>query len=171
MDKKGYEELTNSEYRQLKVFRKIKEYSRLKNNELSFEKGYNKYDILWSIYNNQKEIYIKKKDYMMTSVVYNCMYELLKKEKKYQESLSLMICCLYLRVYDNYLYERHLLKFMKDLQYLLKKNNIDITDFQSRYKFIMEDLKIPIEKYLSFLYNDNKVNIFQQKINEFLSTN
>lgn len=28
MDKKGYEELTNSEYRQLQVFRKLKEYSR-----------------------------------------------------------------------------------------------------------------------------------------------
>lgn len=171
MKPKCFEELTNVEYKQLEVFGKIKEYNKLKRDQLSSEKGYNKYDILWNIYNQQKDIYIRKKDYIMVSVVYNCMYELLKKEKRYDKALDFMICCLYSRVYDNYLYERHLLKFMKDLQYLLKKNNIDVTDFQSRYKFIIEDLKNPIKKYLSFLYNDDKVNIFQQKINEFLSTN
>ena len=58
MNKKGFEELTNLEYNQLQVIRKLKEYSRLKNNELSFEKGYTKNDILWSIYNKQKDIYI-----------------------------------------------------------------------------------------------------------------
>lgn len=170
MNRKGFEELTNLEYSQLQVFKKLKEYTRLKNNELSFEKGYNKYDILWNIYNQQKDIYIRKKDYMMASVVYNRMYELLKKEKKYNMSLNYIICCLYLRVYDNYLYERHLLKFIPDLKKLLHKNNIDIEIFEQRYKFIIEQMKLPIKTYLPFLYEDDKMNMFQQKINQFLGT-
>lgn len=161
---------TNKEYNELQVFNKVKEYKRLKQNELSFEKGYDKNDILWNIYNQQKDIYIRKKDYIMASVVYNYMYEILKKEKRYKEALDFFICCLYLRVYDNYLYERHLLKFMKALKKILNKNNIDITNFQHRYKFIVEDIKTIIKKYLLFLYDDSKINIFQQKTNEFLST-
>lgn len=167
---KDFEELTDKEYNELQAFRKLKEYKRLKQNELSFEKGYNKNDILWNIYNQQKDIYIRKKDYIMASVVYNRMYETLKREKKYKKALDFLICCLYLRVYDNYLYERHLLKFMKDLNSILKKNNIDVTNFQYKYKFIVEDIKTIIKEYLLFLYNDDKINIFQQKINEFLST-
>ena len=170
MNPKGFEELTNLEYGQLQTFRKLKEYTKLKSNELSFEKGYNKYDILWYIYNNQKEVYIRKKDYMMASVVYNRMHELLKKEKKYDQSLDFMICCLYLRVYDNYFYTRHLTKFIKELKALLKKNNINIEIFENRYNFIIEEIKLPIQKYLPYLYNEEKMNIFQQKINEFLNT-
>lgn len=165
-----FKELTNTEYTQLKVFHKIKEYKKLKNNELSSENGYDKNDILWTIYNEQKDIYIRKKDYVMASVVYNCMYELLKKEKKYDQALEFMICCLYLRVYDNYLYERHLKKFMKELKDILKKNDIDVNIYANRYDFIINQIKIPIQKYLSYLYNEEKVNIFQQKINQFLST-
>lgn len=164
-----FKELTNEEYKQLKVFKKLKEYDRLKNNGLSFEKGYTKNDILWNIYNQQKDIYIRKKDYIMASVVYNRMYELLKKEKRYKESLEFLICCLYLRVFDSYLYERHLLKFMKNLQFLLKKNNIDVEIFEDRYNFINEDIKVPIQIYLPYLYDDKKINIFQQVINKFLN--
>lgn len=170
MEKKGFEELTNKEYTQLQVFRKLKEYSRLKNNELSFDKGYTKNDILWYIYNIQKEVYIKSKDYMMAGVVYNRMYEILKKEKQNQKALNFLICCLYLKGYDNYFSERHLEKFIKDLETLLKKNDIDINIFESRYTFIMEYIKEPIKKYLPFLYNDEKISIFQQKINQLLST-
>lgn len=167
---KGFEELTNLEYIQLQEFRKLKEYTRLKNNELSFEKGYTKNDLLWNIYNQQKDTYTRKKDYIMASVVYNRMYELLKKEKKYDKALDFMICCLYLRVYDNCLYERHIKKFIKALETLLKKNNIDITIFDNRYRFIVEGIKMPIQTYLPYLYNEDRVNMFQQKINEFLST-
>ena len=85
---------TNKEYNELQVFNKVKEYKRLKQNELSFEKGYDKNDILWNIYNQQKDIYIRKKDYIMASVVYNYMYEILKKEKRYKEALDFFICCL-----------------------------------------------------------------------------
>ena len=59
---------------------------------------------------------------------------------------------------------------MKALKKILNKNNIDITNFQHRYKFIVEDIKTIIKKYLLFLYDDSKINIFQQKTNEFLST-
>lgn len=168
--KNEYEELTNLEYSQLKVFHKLEEYKRIKNNELKFEKGYTKYDILWFIYNKQKDIYLKKKDYTMVSVVYNRMYEILKKEKKYNQALDFLLCCLYLRVYDNILYERHLVKFIKELKSILKKNNINIDIFDDRYNFIINQIKIAIKKYLLYLYDDEKINIFQQKINEFLST-
>lgn len=168
--KNEYEELTNLEYSQLKVFHKLEEYKRIKNNELKFEKGYTKYDILWFIYNKQKDIYLNKKDYTMVSVVYNRMYEILKKEKKYNQALDFLLCCLYLRVYDNILYERHLVKFIKELKSILKKNNINIDIFDDRYNFIINQIKISIKKYLLYLYDDKKINIFQQKINEFLST-
>lgn len=167
--KQGYEELTNLEYSQLQVFNKLKEYKRIKNNELMFEKGYTKYDVLWFIYNKQKDIYLKKKDYIMASVVYNRMYEILKKEKKYNQALDFLLCCLYLRVYDNFLYEKHLIKFMKELKSILRKNNINIDIVENRYNFMVNQIKITIKKYLLYLYNDEKINIFQQKINEFLS--
>lgn len=168
--RKGYEELTNLEYTQLQVFHKLGEYKRIKNTELLFEKGYTKYDILWLIYNQQKDIYLKKKDYIMASIVYNRMFEVLKKEKKYKQALEFLICCLYLRVYDNFLYERHLLKFVKELKNILKKNNININIFEDRYDFIINQIKNPIKKYLPYIYNEEKMNIFQQKINQFLST-
>lgn len=167
---KDYQDLTETEYTQLKVFHKINEYKKLKNNELSFEKGYTKNDILWHIYDQQKDTYIQRKDYIMASVVYNRMYELLKKEKRFQKALDCIICCLYLRVYDNNDYERHLKKFMKDLNVILKKNGIDIDNFNTRYEFIIKDIKVQIKLYLPYLYNDEKINIFQQKINEFLDT-
>ena len=167
--RKGYEELTNLEYSQLQIFHKLGEYKRIKDNELMFEKGYTKYDILWTIYNKQKEIYLKKKDYIMASVVYNRMYEILKKEKKYNQALEFLLCCLYLRVYDNFLYERHIIKFIKELKSILKKNNINIDIFEDRYNFIVNQIKITIKKYLLYFYDNEKINIFQQKINEFLS--
>lgn len=163
------EELTNLEYSQLKVFHKLEEYKRIKNSELMFEEGYTKYDVLWVIYNKQKDIYLKKKDYTMAGVVYNRMYEILKKEKKYNQALDFLLCCLYLKVYDNFLYERHLVKFMKELKDLLKKDNINIAIFDDKYNFIVNQIKISIKKYLFDLYDDEKINIFQQKINEFLS--
>lgn len=168
MKLKDFEELTNLEYSQLQAFRKLKEYTRLKNNEFSFDKGYNKYDILWNIYNQQKDIYLSKKDYVMASVVYNRMYELLRKEKEYDKALDFLICCLYLRVYDNCFYERHLVKFMKELKTLLKRNKINIEEFEIRCKFITEYIKIPIQTYLPHWYEFEKVNMFQRKINEFL---
>ena len=167
--KKEYDELTNLEYSQLQVFHKLEEYKRIKNNELMFEKGYTKYDVLWLIYNKQKDIYLNKKDYTMASVVYNRMYEILKKEKKYNQALDFLLCCLYLRVYDNFLYGRHLIKFMKELKSILKKNNINIDIFENKYNFIVKQTKNTIKKYLLYLYDDEKINIFQQKINEFLS--
>lgn len=168
--RKGFEELTNLEYSQLQSFHKLNEYKKIKDSKLSNEKGYTKYDILWLIYNQQKDIYIRKKDYTMASVFYNRMYEILKKEKKYKQALDFLLCCLYLRVYDNFFYERHLLKFMKDLINILRKNNIDINDFEDKYDFIIKKIKISIQKYLPNLYDEEKINIFQKKINEFLST-
>lgn len=167
---KKFKELTNEEYEQLKVFKKLKEYNRLKNNELSLEKGYTKNDVLWNIYNQQKDIYIRRKDYIMASVVYNCIYKLLKKEKKHIRALDFMICCLYLRVYDNYLYEKHLMKFIKELKLLLKRNNMDITKFDDRHKFISENIELSIQTNLPYLYDADKVNILKRKINEFLNT-
>lgn len=168
--KKEYAELTNLEYEQLQVFHKLSEYKKLKNNELSFKNGYTKNDVLWAIYNNQKDMYLRKKDYIMVSVVYNRMYEILKKEKRYNQALEFLLCCLYLRVYDNFLYERHIMKFIKELKSILKKNNINIDIFEDRYNFIVNQIKNSIKKYLLYLYDDEKMNIFQQKINEFLST-
>lgn len=171
-------ELTDGEYSQLQVFRKVNEYKQLKHNELSFEKGYKKNDILWSIYNTQTLEYLNKKDYVMASVVYNNMYSLLYSEKRYEKALDFLICCLYMRVYeilpndgiiyDTDCYKRHLKKYMKDLRNTLKKNNIDIEIFDNRNKFISEDVKVSIQTYLPHWCEFEKVNKFQQKINEAL---
>lgn len=175
---KEFAELTDAEYSQLQVFHKVNEYKRLKHNELSFEKGYFKNDVLWSIYNTQTLEYLNKKDYVMASVVYNNMYSLLYSEKRYEKALDFLICCLYMRVYeilpsdgiiyDTDCYKRHLKKYMKDLRNTLKKNNINIEIFDNRNKFISEDLKVSIQTYLPHWCEFEKVNKFQQKINEFL---
>lgn len=175
-----FAELTDEEYRQLQIFHKVNKYKQLKHNELSFEKGYMKNDILWSIYNMQTLEYLNKKDYIMASVVYSEMYNLLYSEKRYEKALEFLICCLYMRVYEilpsdgivcyTDCYERHLTKYMKDLRNVLKKNDIDIEIFDNRYKFIIEYIKVPIQMYLPHWYDFEKVSKFQQKINQFLDT-
>ena len=57
---------------------------------------------------------------------------------------------------------------MKDLRNTLKKNNIDIEIFDNRNKFISEDVKVSIQTYLPHWCEFEKVNKFQQKINEAL---
>ena len=173
-------ELTDAEYSLLQTFHKINKYKELKHNELSFEKGYKKNDILWSIYNMQTLEYLNKKDYVMASVVYDNMHNLLYKEKKYEKALDFLICCLYMRVYeilpsdgiicDTDCYERHLKKYMGGLRDVLKKNDMDIQIFDNRYKFITEYIKTPIQSYLPYWYEFEKVNKFQEKINHFLDT-
>lgn len=175
-----FAELTDTEYNQLQIFHKLNKYKQLKNNELSFKKGYKKNDILWSIYNMQALEYLNKKDYVMASVVYDSMHNLLYSEKRYEKALDFLICCLYMRVYEilpsneiicytDY-YERQLKKYMNNLRDLLKKNDINIEIFDNRYKFIMEYIKVPIQMYLQHWYEFEKVNKFQQKINKFLDT-
>ena len=164
----------------MQIFHKVNKYKQLKHNELSFEKGYMKNDILWSIYNMQTLEYLNKKDYIMASVVYSEMYNLLYSEKRYEKALEFLICCLYMRVYEilpsdgivcyTDCYERHLTKYMKDLRNVLKKNDIDIEIFDNRYKFIIEYIKVPIQMYLPHWYDFEKVSKFQQKINQFLDT-
>lgn len=173
-----FEELTDSEYKQLQVFGKVSEYKRLKHNELSFEKGYKKNDILWSIYNMQTLEYLNKKDYVMASIVYYNMYILLYNEESYEKSLDFLICCLYMREYeilqdDENIYNKdwygiHLKKYMKELRDILEKNSMSIEKFDNRYKFITEYIKVPIQMYLLHWYEFEKVNKFQQKINELL---
>lgn len=173
-----FAELTDGEYSQLQIFHKVNEYKRLKHNELSFEKGYKKNDILWSIYNKQSLEYLNRKNYVMASVVYSNMYELLYKEKRYEKALDFLICCLYMRVYEilpsdgvicyTDCYERHLKKYMNSLRNLLKKNDINIEIFENRYEFITEFIKVPIQMNLPHWYEFEKVNKFQQKVNQFL---
>ena len=55
-----FTELTDYEYEFLEELGQIQEYARLKKYEISFEKGYNKNDVLWSIYNVQKEKMVLK---------------------------------------------------------------------------------------------------------------
>ena len=71
-------------------------------------------------------------------------------------------------IYNTDCYERHLKKYMKDLKDILKKNDVDIEIFDNRYNFITEYIKEPIHKYLSNWYEFEKVNKFQQKVNQFL---
>ena len=175
-----FAEVTNAEYSQLQVFHKVNEYKRLKHNELSFEKGYKKNDILWSIYNRQTLEYLNKKDYVMASIVYYNMYNLLYSEKRYEKALNFLVCCLYMReyeilqddegIYNTDWYGIHLKKYMKELRDILQKNDMNIEIFDNRYKFITEYIKVPIQMYLPHWYEFEKVNKFQQKINELLDT-
>lgn len=109
-----YKDLTNSEYRQLQVFNKLDRYSELKLGNLSYDKGYTKYDILWSIYN---DIILENatKDLGLCSIAYRRMSEQVYKEKKYKYALELLIVSLYYHIkefydYDINLYERHIKK-------------------------------------------------------------
>lgn len=173
-----FTELTDNEYSLLQTFHKVNKYKELKHNELSLGKGYKKNDILWSIYNMQALEYLNKKDYIMASVVYDNMHNLLYSEKRYEKALEFLVCCLYMRVYeilpsdgiicDTDCYERHLKKYMKKLRDILQKNDMNIEIFDNRYKFITEYIKVPIQMYLPHWYEFEKVNKFQQKINEFL---
>lgn len=175
---KAFVELTNAEYDELVMFHKVKKYRELRYGELSFEKGYTKNDILWSIYNMQSLEYLNKKDYVMVSIVYDDMYSLLNNEKRYKQALDYLICCLYMRVYEvlpreenvcgtDY-YRIQLKKYMKQLRNLLEKNKVNIIKFESRNDFITEYIQNAIKKHLSYWYEIEKVNKFQKKINEVL---
>lgn len=178
---KEFEELTDREYNQLQVFHKVNEYKRLKHNELSFEKGYTKNDILWSIYNMQKDIYIKQKDYDMLGVVYNNMYDILKQQEKYEQQIHFLICCMFFKVYkmlpddgiigDIDYYERHMKNYCKTIKRLMKSCNKDIEEFKIENDFVTNDIKRILEHYVpKTLLQFDKINKFQQKINKFLNT-
>lgn len=109
-----FHDLTNNEYIQLKVFNKLEKYAELKNGNLSYDKGYTKYDILWSIYNS---VILENatKDFGLCSIAYRRMSEQVYKEKKYKYALELLIVSLYYHIrefydYDINLYERHIKK-------------------------------------------------------------
>lgn len=132
-----FEELTDSEYKQLQVFGKVSEYKRLKHNGLSFEKGYSKNDILWSIYNKQILIYTKKKDYVMVGVVYDHMCDILEKQERYEQEVHFWVCCMYYKVYEmlpsdgiignvDY-YESRMKSYCKSIKKIMKKNNKNIS--------------------------------------------
>lgn len=176
-----FEELTDTEYTQLQVFNKLNEYKRLKHNELSFEKGYKKNDILWGIYNMQKDIYIRQKDYAMVSVVYDCMCDILDEQERYEQEIHFLICCMYFAVYEILpndgniknidCYERSIGNYCKHLNNLLIKCNKNINDFDFRYNFITNDIKRILEHYVPKIFLEfEKINKFQEKINKLLDT-
>lgn len=178
---KEFEELTDAEYSQLQVFHKVNEYKRLKHDELSFDKGYTKNDILWSIYNKQKDIYIRQKDYIMVGVVYDCMCDILNEQSKYEQEIHFTICCMYFRVYemlpsdgiigDTDYYSRHMKKYCKRIKKLMKNCNKDIKDFNVRHNFVIVDIKKILEHYIPKIFLEfEKVNKFQQKVNQFIDT-
>lgn len=176
-----FAELTDEEYRQLQIFHKVNEYKRLKHNELSFEKGYKKNDILWSIYNKQKDIYIRQKDYVMVGVVYDRMCDILEEQKRYEQEIHFLICCMYFKVYemlpsdgiigDTDYYERHMKKHCKRIRKLMKNCNKDINDFNIKHNFIINETQRILQHYINTIFLDyEKVNKFQQKINQFIDT-
>ena len=178
---KEFEELTDTEYKQLQVFHKVNEYKRLKHNELAFEKGYSKNDILWSIYNKQKDIYIRQKDYTMVGVVYDCMSDIVDKEKRYEQEIHFLICCMYFKSYEilpndaiidsvDY-YESRIKKHCQYLKKLMKKCNKDIDDFNIRHNFITNEIEKILQHYVPKIFLDyEKISKFQIKINEFIDT-
>ena len=178
---KEFAELTDGEYGQLQVFHKINEYKRLKNNELSFEKGYAKNDILWSIYNTQILEYLHKKDYVKVGVVYDCMCDILDEEEKYKQEIDFLVCSMYFKVYEmlpsdgiigniDY-YESRIKKHCKTLKKTMKNCNQNIEDFNVRYNFIINEIKKILEHYIQNVFLDfEKISMFQQKINKFLDT-
>lgn len=95
-----FKELTNYEYDYLNELGQINEYIRLKHNELSFANGYSKNDILWAIYNVQKDVLVSKRKFEEASGVYDKMFTLLFDENKYEEALIFLICSSYLEGYN-----------------------------------------------------------------------
>lgn len=176
---KEYEELADAEYKQLQAFHKVNEYKRLKHNELSFEKGYTKNDILWSIYNRQKDIYIRQKDYIMVGVVYDCMCNILDKQEKYEQEIHFLICCMYFKVYEmlpsdgiiggtDY-YERHMKKYCNTIRKSIKRYSENFKNIDLRY--ITNNIKRILEYYVPSVFLEiEKVNKFQEKLNNFLDT-
>lgn len=131
-DESIFQDLTNAEYNQLKVFQKLDEYKILKQNNLSYDKGYSKYDILWSIYDDVALKY-SKKDFVMCSIAYHRMSELVYKEKKYKYALELLIVALYYHIldfynYDKNLYERHIQKYHTLLTKYITSCNLAISN-------------------------------------------
>lgn len=176
-----FAELTDIEYKQLQVFHKVNEYKRLKHNELSFDKGYRKNDILWSIYNEQKNVYIRQKDYAMTGVVYDGMCDILDQQGKYEQEIHFLICSMYFKVYEMLLsdgivgnidyYESRMKRGCKTIKKIMKKCKKDISNFDIRHNFIMNDIKRILEHYISKVFlEDEKVSKFQEKINKFLDS-
>jgi len=95
-----FKELTNYEYDYLIELGQTNEYIRLKNNDLSFSKGYSKNDILWAIYNVQKDVMISKRKFEEASIIYDRMFSLLFDENKYKDALIFLLCSSYLEGYN-----------------------------------------------------------------------
>lgn len=150
-----FHDLTSNEYIQLKVFNKLEKYVQLKNENLSCDKGYSKYNILWSIYN---EVILENvtKDLCMCSIAYLRMSEQLYKEKKCEGALKLLIVALYYHLldfyyYDKSLYERHIYKHHKALSKYIQKCNLKISDINDIFVLFLDS----ISKYVQ--HPDNKV--------------
>ncbi len=145
---KAFEELTDKEYNFLKNHHKTTEYKELKNSTYNFEKGYLKYDILWSIYNQLILKYSSKKDYFNCFLVYQQMSTQLFNESKYEQATQFFILALYIRIYEiaqecietgfdtNMMYERHISKYHKDLKKYMEKANININDTDDMCAFV-----------------------------------
>lgn len=172
-----FAELTDYEYGFLKELGQTEEYIKLKNNELSFKKGYRKNDILWAIYNIQKDKLIRNKQYGKASIIYDQMFRICFNEKRYLDSLMFLLCSSYLEGYNA------IKEYEEEDPYEMQEwFCINLSDIERRVKIIEENTSViknnsidwlisnSIDKYLITINKEPIRSAFKDKLSKIFST-
>lgn len=125
-------DLNNQEYKQLEICNALKLYQKKEKELINKNKGYQKNDVLWAVYNELKLKYEYQNDLTMLSVIFDKQTDILMEESKNNQALNTFLCSLYCLLY-NYelstkkinLFDRHFnSRRVKRLKELIEKNNI-----------------------------------------------
>lgn len=163
-------ELSEEEISFLKLHNASNRYKEISENMTEYSKN----DKLWHLYNILKDEYYIKEDYLNCHFVYNQMHKQLYSEKKYKQALDFLIISLYFRTINIYkdcvssgfntdfMYERHIAKYHKDLKKYMKRCNISIESTDEMCDFIdniiiyyYHDIK---DKFITFWISFKFVN-------------
>lgn len=137
-------ELSEKEINFLKLHNSLTRYKKISQSMTEYSKN----DKLWHLYNVLKDEYYRENDYFNCHLVYQQMHQQLYSEKKYREALDFLIISLYFKTINIYkdcvssgfntdfMYERHIAKYHKDLKKYMKKCNISIESTDEMCEFI-----------------------------------
>lgn len=118
--------------------------------------------------------HIEEKDYELASTIYDRIFEKLKMNEEYNNSIDILICAMYLRIYimlpsdgmlfDVDYYERHLSRLRKYIKKIPKDIRSKVWNVENIDNTVCEALN----KYLEPLNDVEKTNKFIECLKKYL---
>lgn len=118
------------------------------------------------------------KDYIGLSQCYEEVYKQVLIKKEYIKALKLKICAIYLKYYkqlkekniwdEEKCYIESILDYSNELEDLLQKSNIHISNFEEKYDFMINQIPKIIEEYAFFLSDFDTMNVYRTNLNKYL---